>query len=155
MEKRSLVSFFCVLFVCFYNLYQWNPHYRFDLSATFFDASQSYGGMAYFQTPAYNYRNCNLFLFSVSHLLSGWKIMQLLCRQGKKGRAKKNVAVVGTAFWYFMMVLGLPFAGRMYQNQWEGFGQYTLLVSGVCAVVVCLIYLAGKIYRCGFNAAKS
>ena len=112
MEKRSLVSFFCVLFVCFYNLYQWNPHYRFDLSATFFDASQSYGGMAYFQTPAYNYRNCNLFLFSVSHLLSGWKIMQLLCRQGKKGRAKKNVAVVGTAFLVFYDGIGTAFCRK-------------------------------------------
>ena len=40
------------------------------------------------------------------------RIMQLLCRQGKKGRAKKNVAVVGTAFLVFYDGIGTAFCRK-------------------------------------------
>ena len=90
---------------------------------------------------------CSLFLI---YYLAG-KLCSCFAGKAKKEEQKRMWPLLAPLFWYFMMVLGLPFAGRMYQNQWEGFGQYTLLVSGVCAVVVCLIYLAGKIYRCGSN----
>lgn len=39
-------------------------------------------------------------------------------------------------FCYVVMVLVLPFLSRLYHNQWEGFGQYALLVIGICAVII-------------------
>jgi len=47
-------------------------------------------------------------------------------------------------FWYVVTVLVLPFLGRLYQNQWTGFGRYVTLVSCVCAVVVLLFTLIKK-----------
>ncbi|MDE5866192.1 MAG: exosortase K [Lachnospiraceae bacterium] len=39
------------------------------------------------------------------------------------------------AFWYIFTVLVIPFIGRVYRNDWEGFGQYTALIIGVCLVI--------------------
>ena len=39
-------------------------------------------------------------------------------------------------FWYAAMVLVLPFLSRFYHDQWEGFGQYVLLVTGICAMII-------------------
>lgn len=46
----------------------------------------------------------------------------------------KNIKI--PVFWYFVTVLLLPFLGRLYHNKWSGFGQYVLLVTGMCAVIV-------------------
>lgn len=39
-------------------------------------------------------------------------------------------------FWYVAMVLVIPFLSRLYHNEWNGFGQYVLIVTGICAVIV-------------------
>lgn len=49
-------------------------------------------------------------------------------RQGKKFTIP--------VFWYVVTVLVIPFLGRLYHNQWTGFGQYVLIVTGMCAIVV-------------------
>lgn len=46
------------------------------------------------------------------------------------------------AFWYLLAVLVIPFIGRIYRNEWEGFEQYAALIIGVCLAVTasgCLI----------------
>ncbi|MDE6915287.1 MAG: exosortase K [Lachnospiraceae bacterium] len=49
--------------------------------------------------------------------------------------AEKTVRLWQPAFWYFVMVLGIPSAGRLYRNDWAGFGQYAALVACVGALV--------------------
>lgn len=52
----------------------------------------------------------------------------------KSARRRKYLGI--PIFWYAATVLVLPFLGRLYHDQWEGFGQYVLLVTGICAVIV-------------------
>lgn len=49
-------------------------------------------------------------------------------------------------FWYLLIVLAVPFLGRLYRNEWDGFLQYTALILCVCLGVVFLRYLA-RIFR--------
>ena len=58
--------------------------------------------------------------------------------------AKRFVTPV---FWYFVMVLGVPFLGRLYRNDWNGFWQYALLVTGVCTVLVLMFGFLGGAAR--------
>ena len=44
------------------------------------------------------------------------------------------------AFWYLLTVLALPFCKRVLTNDWEGFGQYALLVCGSCVVIAAVLY---------------
>lgn len=46
----------------------------------------------------------------------------------------KKIAV--PLFWYAAIVLVIPFLGRLYHKEWSGFLQYTVLVTGVCVVVM-------------------
>lgn len=48
-------------------------------------------------------------------------------------------------FWYFAMVLGLPFAGRLYRGDWEGFWPYALLVTGVCVPIIFVVFISHKL----------
>ncbi|MCM1261945.1 MAG: exosortase K [Butyrivibrio sp.] len=51
-------------------------------------------------------------------------------------------------FWYLLAVLVIPFAGRLYRQEWEGFAQYTALIAGVCFAIAFVRYLIGLIiYR--------
>lgn len=61
-----------------------------------------------------------------------------------KSMAKRFVTPV---FWYFVMVLGIPLIGRLYRNDWSGFWQYALLVTGVCALVALAVGLLGGAAR--------
>lgn len=49
------------------------------------------------------------------------------------------------AFWYLLTVLVLPFCKRVLTNNWEGFGQYALLVFGSCFVIAAVLQLGKKI----------
>lgn len=44
-------------------------------------------------------------------------------------------------FWYLLFVLALPFVVRIYRKDWEGFGQYALLILCVCFSVTTLLRL--------------
>ncbi|MCM1049602.1 MAG: exosortase K [Clostridiales bacterium] len=51
-------------------------------------------------------------------------------------------------FWYLLVVLIIPFARRLYRQDWEGFAQYTVLIIGVCFVIAFARYMIGLIlYR--------
>ena len=50
-------------------------------------------------------------------------------------------------FWYLLIVLALPFAKRMYHNDWKGFGQYAAVVMGVCGGGYLLLEAVMKIGR--------
>lgn len=45
-------------------------------------------------------------------------------------------------FWYLVIVLIIPFLGRLYRNEWDGFAQYAALILCVCLAVVLLRHLA-------------
>lgn len=49
------------------------------------------------------------------------------------------------AFWYLLTVLALPFCKRVLTNDWEGFGQYALLVLCSCFVITAVLQLGKKI----------
>lgn len=51
----------------------------------------------------------------------------------KSARRRKYLGI--PIFWYAATVLVLPFLSRIYHDQWEGFGQYALLVTGICVVI--------------------
>lgn len=42
-------------------------------------------------------------------------------------------------FWYLLIVLALPFAKRVWYREWTGFGEYALLIIGVC-MAVCFVF---------------
>lgn len=66
-------------------------------------------------------------------------------QKGKKGLLH-GVAV--PVCWYLFLTLGLPFFGRMYRREWEGFGAYALLVAVVCVPVsLLLLVLSGICIR--------
>lgn len=52
---------------------------------------------------------------------------------------------IAPVFWYFVMVLGLPFFVRLYRNNWDGFWQYALLITGICVCVTILLFLFGRL----------
>lgn len=59
-----------------------------------------------------------------------------------------SLKLIIPAFWYFLAVLVIPFIGRVYRNEWEGFGQYAALIVGVCFVIAAAKRLIGIIiYR--------
>lgn len=40
--------------------------------------------------------------------------------------------IIAPAFWYMLIVLALPFLKRLYNNEWEGFAWYAVLVVCIC-----------------------
>lgn len=54
------------------------------------------------------------------------------CEQSVRHGKRIGIPIV----WYAATVLVLPFLGRLYHREWTGFGQYALLVTGICAVIV-------------------
>lgn len=48
------------------------------------------------------------------------------------------------AFWYLLTVLILPFGKRILTNEWEGFGEYALLILCTCFTVSTLLYIAAR-----------
>lgn len=50
------------------------------------------------------------------------------------------------AFWYLFAVLVVPFTGRFFRNDWEGFGSYVLLIIGVCFAILFLSNLTRRLF---------
>lgn len=62
--------------------------------------------------------------------------------------SRLSLKLIIPAFWYILTVLVIPFIGRVYRNDWEGFGQYAALIIGVCLVIAVAGRLIGEIlYR--------
>lgn len=51
------------------------------------------------------------------------------------------------AFWYFAIVLGLPFLNNAYGKNPEGFSEYTLLIIIICAAILAFFGLLSRIRR--------
>ncbi len=68
-------------------------------------------------------------------------------REDDRRGQKNSRCLTAPVFWYFVMVLGIPFAGRLYRNDWAGFWQYTFLVTGVCTSVVMVSFICCKLWR--------
>lgn len=69
--------------------------------------------------------------------------------------SKNRYCFIAPVFWYFIMVLGLPFLVRLYRSDWSGFPQYTLLVSGICALVTAAFFLFSKLRSLMTNILQS
>ncbi len=69
------------------------------------------------------------------------------CRTDRVVPEKRTFTVqkYAPAFWYLLIVLGLPFVKRVYHKEWEGFGQYAALVVGGCAMISAIFVLMGKV----------
>lgn len=50
-------------------------------------------------------------------------------------------------FWYFFIVLGIPFLNRSYRQDGGKFGQYALLVTSVCMVILFTTMLLKRGYH--------
>lgn len=50
-------------------------------------------------------------------------------------------------FWYLGIVLALPFCARILRGEWEGFGQYAILIICVCFFITACLSLSGIFYR--------
>lgn len=48
---------------------------------------------------------------------------------------------ISPVFWYFFIVLGLPFLNRAYRNNSHGFFSYAVLITCVCLSLLCLSFL--------------
>lgn len=79
-----------------------------------------------------------------SMLFGIFYLVKSICNHFAVHTAKRFAAPV---FWYFVMVLGVPFLGRLYRNDWDGFWQYALLVTGVCTLIVLVFCLLGSAVR--------
>ena len=62
------------------------------------------------------------------------------CAAAKTGNGRLAVPV----FWYLLIVLALPFVKRVWHNDWTGFGEYAVLIIGVCLVVRVVFGVLGK-----------
>lgn len=77
-----------------------------------------------------------------SMLFAVYYLAGRLCKTVQKSAAKRFLVPV---FWYFTMVLGIPAIGRLYRGDWTGFWQYTMLVTGVCVLIVLSFWLIGRV----------
>ena len=71
-------------------------------------------------------------------------LRRCMFRQAKR---QTDIMLLIPAFWYLLVVLALPFAKRMYHNEWDGFGQYAAVIVGVCGSVCVLSVIGGRIRR--------
>lgn len=57
-------------------------------------------------------------------------------------------------FWYFFIVLGIPFLNRAYRQTGGRFGQYALLVTSICITVVLAVILAAFLFKAVYRLMK-
>lgn len=51
---------------------------------------------------------------------------------------KKSVSPV---FWYFLIVLGIPFINRVHKNDYTNFADYAILITITCLAIISLLFL--------------
>lgn len=57
----------------------------------------------------------------------------------------RYISLIVPICWYALAVLIIPLIGRAYRNEWEGFGQYAVLVITVCLVITTLKPMCGRL----------
>lgn len=80
-------------------------------------------------------------------LLTVYRLADCLFRKGeakRPGRIWKQFLrkCAPPAFWYFAIVLGIPFLNRAYRKRGEAFLEYTALVASCCGAILFLYCLA-------------
>jgi exosortase K len=60
---------------------------------------------------------------------------------------QKTGKYITPGFWYFSIVLGIPFLNRAYRHDGEKFMEYGLLLISVCLVIMGLIFLITMIFK--------
>lgn len=50
-------------------------------------------------------------------------------------------------FWYFTIVLGIPLLNRAYRQEWNGFAEYAVLLTAICAALISLFCLISVIKK--------
>ncbi len=68
-------------------------------------------------------------------------------REGREKDGHASGRYLAPVFWYFFIVLGLPFLNRAGKNDPDRFFRYTFLMTGVCLPLLLLFWLAGTIKR--------
>ena len=51
------------------------------------------------------------------------------------------------SFWYFSIVLGIPFLNRAYRNRPQSFTDYALLLTAVCLTVITFYCICSELHR--------
>ena len=72
----------------------------------------------------------------VIYFLAGKICTKIFGAQSSAKSVRRRNCLGIPIFCYAATVLVLPFLSRLYHNQWEGFGQYVLLVTGICAMII-------------------
>ena len=85
-------------------------------------------------------------LFAI-YYLAGKFFSRFFGQTGSTKPQGQTVYFIVPVFWYFVMVLGIPFAGRLYRNDWTGFWQYTVLVISICSCVMLLLLMHMGIHK--------
>lgn len=64
-------------------------------------------------------------------------------------RPIRNIAFqwIPPVFWYFAIVLGIPFLNRAYEHDSGQFSEYAALMTAVCVTILCLIFLSYVIWK--------
>lgn len=81
----------------------------------------------------------------VIYFLTGKFCSRFFAQSSPSCSSKSRYPFIAPVFWYFVMVLGLPFLVRLYRGSWDGFPQYALLVIGICALVTAAFFLFRKL----------
>lgn len=115
--------------------------------------------MAHAKTASYHHRNGCLLYRPVCRLPAGRiRLPEMLCCSrnippGKQpGRAGfYPIRALGRwaapAFWYFSIVLGIPFLNRAYRNRPQTFTDYALLLTAVCLTVITFYCICSELHR--------
>lgn len=97
-----------------------------------------------FLTPGRLHTMIGVLVYFTS-LLILYQLLELLMEKGVGERGAKGKmtgrfagGMLAPLFWYFFLVLGLPFLGRLYRGKWEGFFPYAFFVSGLCFLITFL-----------------
>lgn len=67
--------------------------------------------------------------------------------EGREKGVSEKTGFGVPVFWYFFIVLGIPFLNRAYERNREGFTEYTALLVVVCPVVAGIYRVIGKLRR--------
>lgn len=119
------------------------------------------GIMVYFTSLLFVYELAGVRLQRAGILAEELEIPRTWEKEGKRGKSEVGMKARGTdkassvgkpgisvpVFWYFFVVLGIPFLNQAYERNREGFTEYMVLLVIVCPVVLGIRWGIGKTRR--------
>ena len=115
--------------------------------------------MAHAKTASYHHWNGCLLYRPLCRLPAGRiRLPEMFCcsrnippgKQPGPGRIlpHKDPGKMGCpSFWYFSIVLGIPFLNRAYRNRPQTFTDYALLLTAVCLTVITFYCICSELHR--------